>query len=95
MILNLPLNGWIKKARNMQINFSRKFCKIYAKAPEEIKESFKERLLVFKNNKFDKILNNHQLNGDYSFLRSINITGDWRALFIDSDEVVKFIILES
>jgi mRNA-degrading endonuclease YafQ of YafQ-DinJ toxin-antitoxin module len=77
----------------MQINFSNKFCKIYAKTPKEIKESFKERLSIFKNNKFDKILNNHQLSGDYSFLRSINITGDWRALFIDNNEIVDFVIL--
>ena len=77
----------------MQINFSNKFCKIYAKAPKEIKESLKERICIFKNNKFDKILNNHQLSGDYSFLRSINITGDWRALFIDNNEIVDFVIM--
>lgn len=77
----------------MQINFSKKFCKIYVKAPEEIKKSFKERLLIFKKNKFDKILNNHQLSGDFYFLRSINITGDWRALFIDNNDVIDFVIL--
>lgn len=77
----------------MQINFSKKFCKLYAKLPEEIRVSFKERLLIFKKDRFDRVLNNHQHSGEFSFLRSINITGDWRALFIDGGEVVSFVIL--
>jgi len=77
----------------MQVNFSKKFCKLYAKSPEEIRVSFKERLLIFKKDRFDRALNNHQLSGEFSFLRSINITGDWRALFIDDGEVVNFVIL--
>jgi addiction module RelE/StbE family toxin len=77
----------------MQISFSKKFCKTYSRAPKEIKNAIKERLNIFEINKFDKILNNHQLSGDYSFLRSINITGDWRALFVDDDNNIKFIVL--
>jgi len=77
----------------MQISFTKRFCKKYDKAPEEIRKSFSEKLFLFKNNKFDKVLNNHQLSGDYSFLRSINITGDWRALFIDDENVINFITL--
>ncbi|MDQ7009278.1 MAG: hypothetical protein Q9M94_03225 [Candidatus Gracilibacteria bacterium] len=30
---------------------------------------------------FDEILNNHSLNGKYLGLRSIDITGDFRAIF--------------
>ena len=36
---------------------------------------------VFNNNPFDKILNNHALKGEYLGYRSINITGDFRAIF--------------
>lgn len=79
----------------MQINYSKKFCKAFARAPEEIRESFKERFRIFKSDKFNPILNNHQLSGKFSFLRSINITGDWRALFVDGNETIDFIILGS
>jgi mRNA-degrading endonuclease YafQ of YafQ-DinJ toxin-antitoxin module len=36
---------------------------------------------VFVNNPFDKILNNHALNWDYEWFRSINITWDYRVIF--------------
>jgi len=78
----------------MQVNFSKDFCKDYKKAPKKIKEAVKERLSLFKVNKYEKILNNHQLNGDLSFFRSINITGDWRALFVDGIDNITFTILD-
>jgi len=78
----------------MQINFSKSFCKDYKKAPQKIKEVIKKRLSLFKVNKYEKILNNHQLSGDLSFLRSINITGDWRALFVEGDDKSTFFILD-
>jgi addiction module RelE/StbE family toxin len=78
----------------MQISFSKNFCKDYAKDPREIKKALKIRISLFKENKNERILNNHQLNGDLSSLRSINITGDWRALFADDNNVVSFVILD-
>ena len=82
------------RGENMQVDFSKSFCKDYKKSPKKIKETVKEKLSLFKINKYEKILNNHQLSGDLSFLRSINITGDWRALFINNDDSVTFIILD-
>jgi addiction module RelE/StbE family toxin len=84
----------MRKGKNMQVDFSKSFCKDYKKAPKKIKETIKERLSLFKINKYEKILNNHQLSGDLSFLRSINITGDWRALFVNNDDKATFIILD-
>lgn len=79
----------------MQINFSKSFCKDYKKAPERIKNAVKERFYLFEINKYEKILNNHQLSGDLSFLRSINITGDWRALFVEEKDNVTFVLLNT
>jgi len=78
----------------MQVNFSKGFCKDYKKASEKIKEATKERLSLFKVDKYEKMLNNHQLSGDLSSFRSINITGDWRALFVDDGNKITFVILD-
>ena len=44
----------------------------------------------FKKKPFDEILNNHALTGDRHGYRSINITGDLRALFswVEKDTVL-------
>ena len=78
----------------MNINYSKKFSKQFAKAPKKIQLAFKERLMIFMKNKFDVLLNNHQLIGEYSEYRSINITGDWRAIYEEiDDETVYFVYL--
>jgi addiction module RelE/StbE family toxin len=42
-----------------------------------------ERLEIFKINPFDRILNNHQLHGEYEGCRSINVTGSLRIIYKD------------
>ena len=48
------------------------------------------RLEILVNNEFNEALNNHKLSGEYEGYRSINITGDWRAVYklIDRDTIV-------
>ena len=65
---------------------TKKFIKSYSKSSLKIRNSFDERLKIFSNNKFDPILNNHPLSGKYENHRSININGDWRAIYIDMQE---------
>lgn len=65
----------------MQVKFSRQFKKDYQKIDKKIKSSFEERLELFLRNPFNAQLNNHALTGKYKGYRSINITGDWRALY--------------
>ena len=65
----------------MQIRYARKFKKQYTKAPEKIKKAFKSRRNLFLKNPHTSILNNHRLKGKLNWYRSINITGDWRALY--------------
>lgn len=79
----------------MKIEYSRQFIKEYKKCPENIKQAFKIRLQIFINNKNDLILNNHNLSGQLKKYRSININGDWRAIFqeIDSSEIVYFVAI--
>ncbi len=70
----------------MVIEISRKFTKQYNKAPLAIRLSFQNRLLVFKQEPFTPILQNHRLKGKWQDHRSINVTGDWRAIFYHIDE---------
>ena len=78
-----------------RIDFSKRFEKDLKKAPKKIQKAFKNRLEIFLTDKFNPILNNHSLTGNYDNYRSINITGDWRAVFreLDAGETVFFDIL--
>lgn len=67
----------------MPIRFDRRFTKSFNKTPTKIQSSFQKRLDVFLENTLNPILNNHALTGEYSGCHSINITGDWRAIYVE------------
>lgn len=79
----------------MTINYSKKFIKKFERCDIVIQKSFRQKLVLFIENKFHPQLNNHALTGKFSKFRSINITGDWRAIFIEYDnrETIFFEIL--
>lgn len=78
----------------MKIKFSKKFRKQYIKSDEKIRAVFEKRLQIFMRDPIDPQLRNHQLAGNFKDYRSINITGDWRAIYSQSkseeDVVVVF-----
>lgn len=80
----------------MKINYHRKFYKNFDKLPVKIQEKFYERLRIFSQNPFSPVLKNHALIGKYKGYRSIDITGDLRAIFelIDKDTSL-FIIVDT
>jgi len=65
----------------MNIKYSATFKKQYKKAPKKIQEKVKERVSLFVQDPTNQMLNNHALTGKYQGYRSINITGDWRAVY--------------
>jgi len=78
----------------MPIKFSRRFDKDYHKSPSKIRSKFQQRLALFLNNQQATPLNNHGLSGKWQGYRSINITGDWRAIFVKAeDDLVIFVAL--
>jgi addiction module RelE/StbE family toxin len=77
----------------MKIRFDKKFKKQYTKLDEKIQSSFSDKLKLFQQDKFAHPLNNHKLNSPYKGCRSINITGDIRAIYYESENVVYFIII--
>ena len=75
--------------QNMLINFSKKFKKQQNKADNKIKQALNKRIKLFLQDQFAPQLNNHALTGELKGYRSINITGDFRALYsesVDKDE---------
>lgn len=77
----------------MQVDLKKGFIKQYRRAPAEVEERFQSRLQLFKKNRFNPVLNNHGLTGKYAGYRSINVTGDWRAIFMEIGEDVYFVAL--
>ncbi len=65
----------------MKIDYHKKFVKVFKKLPHKIKSRFYDRLRLFEKNQFDPILGNHSVDPIYPGWRSIDITGDYRALF--------------
>lgn len=73
----------------MKIKFSKEFLKQYKKADIRVRQRVDEKLLIFEKNPMDPSLRNHPLHGTYLGERSIDITGDWRAIYRELPEVEK------
>jgi len=54
---------------------------MFKKQPAWLEDKFEERIRLFQKDMFEPILNNHSLEGEWLGCRSINITGDIRAVF--------------
>ena len=79
----------------MRVKFSRHFSKAYDKAPSKIRNAFDKRLKFFLEDPFHPQLNNHPLGWKYLGYKSINVTGDWRAIYSeDKENDFKVIIFE-
>lgn len=72
------------------IHLHKKFEKRYTKLPPNIKEQFKIRRDLFLKDPFHPLLNNHSVEKVFPGSRSINITGDYRAVFTQTDDLVMF-----
>ncbi len=68
-------------------SFFTKFKKNLKKLDSKPIKSFKTRFILFQENEFAIILNNHSLKGEYSDHRSINITGDYRLVYKKIDNL--------
>jgi len=70
----------------MEIQYTKNFIKQFNKCPSQIQTAFQKRLEIFIKNKNYPILRNHRLTGLLKDYKSINITGDWRALYRECGE---------
>lgn len=65
----------------MNVKYSTTFKKQYKKTPKKIQEKVKEKISLFVQDPRNQLLNNHALTGKFQGYRSINITGDYRAIY--------------
>jgi len=78
----------------MIITSVKEFDKNFSKLPKKIQGKFYWRMEVFKKDISDKSLNNHKLSGEYEGCNSINITGNYRAIYtVSNKEVYIFITI--
>jgi addiction module RelE/StbE family toxin len=72
----------------MIIETTKTFDKQYSKLNNKTKTIYKNRIAIFKTNPFDFRLRNHALKGKYLGYRSIDITGDVRALYTVKGDII-------
>ncbi|MBI3627032.1 type II toxin-antitoxin system RelE/ParE family toxin [Candidatus Uhrbacteria bacterium] len=78
----------------MRLLLHKHFKKQYKKLTA-VQNKVDERLGLFLADPFDPLLNNHALSGKYVDCRSINISGDYRAIYqLLDDDVAYFITLD-
>lgn len=75
----------------MKAHFHKRLAKDLSRLDAKIEFAFENRIELFIINPYDIRLNNHPLKGKWSGYRSINISGDIRALYKEiADEEVVF-----
>ena len=79
----------------MIIVYHRDFKKSYKRLPPKLKERLEDRLRLFSKDEFNPILNNHALKGNWLGYRSMNVTGDIRAIFRRDSEGVVFVAIDT
>jgi len=77
----------------MQIVVHKSFLKMYAKRPVRVQQKFKDVRSIFLKDRFDSVLNNHKLKGAWLGHRSINITGNYRAIFREDADIITFVAI--
>ena len=79
----------------MRISYSKNFIKKSKKLDKRIRDMVYERIELFSKDPYNSELNNHPLKGKYKNYRSINITGDYRALYLTYDNLIVFDIVNT
>jgi addiction module RelE/StbE family toxin len=65
----------------MNVVFHKRFDKMASKLSPKVKTKMVERITFYNKNPLDRTLRNHTLNTPYNGSYSIDITGDYRAIY--------------
>jgi len=74
----------------MTISFSKNFIRQAKKLSPTVRKKLLERIESFCENPLHPILRNHPLKGKYKEYRSIDVTGDIRALYLQKEHEAIF-----
>lgn len=79
----------------MYVSYSKNFKKHFIKLHKNIQSRFEIRLKLFLNDRQNPLLNDHILHGKLKGSRSINISGDIRAIYEEKPEQFHFVAIGS
>lgn len=79
----------------MILVFHKSFEKDYRKLGKKLQKQVQERLKLFLEDVNDPQLHNHPLKGKYNDYRSINISGNYRAIFKTEEERCIFVRVDT
>lgn len=74
----------------MNVTYSKAFIKQAEKLPVKLQVRLYQNIKLFRDNPLHPNLRNHPLRGKYSNYRSIKITGDYRALYLQMENEAVF-----
>ena len=78
----------------MTFRYRKSFSKKYKKLPPKIQQQFDDRARLLLKNPDDPLLYLHPLKGKYTGYWSINVTSDYRALFVrQTDSIIMFMLI--
>ena len=70
----------------INVIYTKDFHKSLKKKDKFVQQKARERIRLFREDPFNKVLNNHSLGGEHRGKRSFNVTGDYRIIFYYIDE---------
>jgi len=74
----------------MKAGYSKQFLRQYIKLSPAVRQRVDERIKLWQTDPLNSQLRNHQLKGSYKDYRSIDITGDYRALYLSQPGIAIF-----
>lgn len=74
----------------MKTGYSKQFLRQYTKLPQKIRQKADERIMLWQSDPLNSQLRDHQLKGKYKQYRSIDVTGDYRALYLSQEDKAIF-----
>jgi addiction module RelE/StbE family toxin len=77
----------------MKVVFHATFVKRFQKCSPKIQQAFEERLELFLKNPYHPLLRNHAVGRAYPGCRSINVTGDMRAIYHMHEGACVFVLI--
>ncbi|PIR46485.1 MAG: hypothetical protein COV07_04070 [Candidatus Vogelbacteria bacterium CG10_big_fil_rev_8_21_14_0_10_45_14] len=79
----------------LAVHYHRNFKKQFKRLSRNLQDKFGIRLAVFLSEPYSMELNNHLLAGEWRGHRSIDITGDIRAVYRVENEINLFVAIGS
>lgn len=77
----------------MKLELTKNFAKEYSKLPRKSQEKVDAALKLFLENKYNPILRNHALQGNYKGFSSISAGGDIRIHYFEKDDRITVVLV--